>query len=149
MKPDDLIVHYDYVFNFLLARTRDYDLTQDLTQQTFTLAIERFKQLRNANFVKSWLVSIAINTYRMYFRKPSQLSLDDLSIVPSSLPKYENILALRKVLRSIDKSNRELLLCVYVKGDSLKETAIQHNITVSALKMKLFRTKEKMREKLK
>ena len=60
--------YYQNVYYFVLGKTNDHELAQDLTQNTFEKAWHKLDQLQNAEAALSWLLSIAKNEKNLYFR---------------------------------------------------------------------------------
>lgn len=60
--------YYQNVYSFILGKTSDSELAQDLTQNTFEKAWFKLDQLQNVEAALSWTLSIADNEKNMYFR---------------------------------------------------------------------------------
>lgn len=61
--------HAGTVYAFLLSRTRDPDLAEELTQETFFQAVEGIGKFRGDSSVLTWLCGIAKNLWRSYARE--------------------------------------------------------------------------------
>ena len=60
---------YTRTFNFVYSRVyHDKELAQDLTQATMELAWYKLEQLRDMKSARSWVLQIAMNEIRRYFR---------------------------------------------------------------------------------
>lgn len=60
---------YQRIFAFIYARLdRDRELAMDITQDTMELAWNRIDQLKNIESARAWLMQIAMNEIRKYFR---------------------------------------------------------------------------------
>jgi len=74
--------YYPQIFRFVLTRTGNYELAQDLTAETFFQALKsiwRFR-LRNKTPFSSWLYKIAIAQISNFYRKKSsycELSMEE------------------------------------------------------------------------
>ena len=69
--------YFNMIFNYILKRTGDLELTQDLTSETFMKVIDylpRYK-VTEVRFA-SWLYRIATNQINQHFRKKSFISVD-------------------------------------------------------------------------
>ncbi len=71
---EQLIQEYGkLVFHVILGLTNDWQESQDLTQETFLLAFRNIDAARAASGpqfqAKAWLLSIALNTTRMFWRR--------------------------------------------------------------------------------
>jgi RNA polymerase sigma-70 factor, ECF subfamily len=61
-------IHRQQVFRFLLASTRDLDLAETLTQDCFLKAHRHLGSFRGESSVITWLMRIAINLQKDYWR---------------------------------------------------------------------------------
>ncbi|MEK7681049.1 MAG: RNA polymerase sigma factor [Patescibacteria group bacterium] len=62
--------YYSKIFGFILKRTGNLEIAQDITSETFFKALKKLWQFqwRNAPF-SSWLYKIAVNEINYFFRK--------------------------------------------------------------------------------
>lgn len=60
--------YYQNVYNFIVSKTNDSELAQDLTQNTFEKAWFKLEQLKEKEAALKWIFSIAQNEIRIYFR---------------------------------------------------------------------------------
>lgn len=78
---------YKPIFNYVLKRTANIELTQDLTSQTFFKALKGLGKFRwqNVSF-SAWLYRIATNEINSFYRKQKkfiQITLDKIPEIPS------------------------------------------------------------------
>lgn len=61
--------YYDLVYSFIYRNTSDYNTAYDITQDVFIKMMKNIDkyQIENGKF-KSWLLKIAVNTTKDYFR---------------------------------------------------------------------------------
>jgi len=113
--------YYRPIFGYILRRTADADLAQDLTSETFFKALKNFKRFewRGENSFGNWLFKIATNEINMHFRKNRNIiSLDNnnsnlaerIPCSEASLPDTEIILAQKELQRKEEflRVNKEL-----------------------------------------
>lgn len=95
-------IFYRPIFGYLLRRTANVELAQDLTSETFFKALKNLRQFKwlGENSFSSWLFRIATNEINMYFREEKNvLSLNNeelklsekISASEESLPDFEII----------------------------------------------------------
>jgi RNA polymerase sigma-70 factor (ECF subfamily) len=73
--------HYGLLTYWMLARTHNQEIAEDLASKAFALAWEHRGDLRDPAKFKAWLYQIAMNELRLYWRKDKpQDSLDDVSL---------------------------------------------------------------------
>lgn len=71
MDRDEIVFeqYYEDVYRFLRALTRDRDLTEELTQETFLRAIRSIDTYRGEGEFRVWLCSIAKNLFYSQMKK--------------------------------------------------------------------------------
>ncbi|GEP66224.1 RNA polymerase subunit sigma [Clostridium beijerinckii] len=77
MKKTDFEIIYELyvknVFKFLLKLTKDYDLAEDLTQETFVKAFNKIESFKGKSKLIVWLCQIGKNLYFDYLKKTSKI----------------------------------------------------------------------------
>ena len=67
---DDLLnSNWDYVFKFLLKKTNDDFLSEEIAIQSFSKAFEKIDLFNEKYKFKTWIISIAKNQLNDYLRK--------------------------------------------------------------------------------
>lgn len=75
-------LYYPDVFKYLLSLSNNSDIAQELTQETFFLALKSFKNFRGDCKIRVWLCQIAKHSYYAYLKKLKKtVSLDDPDIL--------------------------------------------------------------------
>ena len=70
--------HAKAVYAFLLAKTADSMLAEELTQETFYQAVKSIGSFKGESSVSTWLIGIANNVLRGYFRKQKKQAEEEL-----------------------------------------------------------------------
>lgn len=70
--------HTKSVYAFLLAKTADSMLAEELTQETFYQAVKSIGSFKGESSVSTWLIGIANNVLRGYFRKQKKQAEEEL-----------------------------------------------------------------------
>ncbi len=107
-------LYYPKIFGYILKRTANLEITQDITSETFFKALNKLWQFRWRNIsFSSWLYKIATNEINQYFRKGKykSASLDALQekgfdLVSLHNPEIEVIEAQEKL-----KQHQDFLIC--------------------------------------
>ncbi|RMF88962.1 MAG: sigma-70 family RNA polymerase sigma factor [Nitrospinota bacterium] len=72
--------HLHTLYSLALQMTRDPADAEDMVQETYVKAYKAFDQLKDRSRCKAWLLKIAINIYRDWYRKmmrePMHISFD-------------------------------------------------------------------------
>ena len=77
------------VYRFLLSKTRNEDIAEELTQETFYQAIRSINKFDGSCKLSTWLFGIAKNQYFNYSRKNP--ILQDVSEYEEKLESNENV----------------------------------------------------------
>ena len=65
------------VYLFVLAMSRDAEIAEEITQETFFKALKGADKFKHTCSVKTWLCQIGKNTYLTYLRKRKHLAKND------------------------------------------------------------------------
>ncbi len=133
---------------------RQKEDAEDVVQDAFTkiyFHAAKFKKRPGIEF-KSWaykiLVNAAINKYH-YLKKRWASEFSDEIAYGETLASNENLalateakIIVENAISRLPQQSQKLLTSYYLKDKSYKDIAGEENITVPALKMKLFRAKK-------
>ena len=154
-------LHWDYVYGYLLKKTHNPTLSEELAVHCFSKAFDKIEQFdRNARF-STWLVSIALNLWidqqRHTQTQKSQLT-ESMADVPDwervQLRPEEEIIAKQKPeslllhIQSLTPDYRQLIQLRYFEGYTYSALAQHCKQPLSTIKVKLFRAKKLLAEKL-
>ncbi|MEV0591207.1 RNA polymerase sigma factor [Nonomuraea cavernae] len=132
--------HWPLVCGFLLRRTRDPHLAEDLAQETFVKATRALLGWRGEN-AAAWLLAIACNVLFDHVRRSRrELALPD----PDELgvpPLHIEALDVRDVLDRLPERHRRLLTLVYLEGFSMVEVAAMTGRNHSTIKTAVWRAR--------
>ncbi|MCI8554415.1 MAG: RNA polymerase sigma factor [Clostridiales bacterium] len=155
--------YFDRVYSFLFNMTRDADLSEDLTQETFFQAFVSFHRFEGKCEIFTWLASIAKHTYYKYLRKrrlgfhaiditelENYLLDDDLSHNPADACMQKDMRQTVSgfVGRLSDKYRDVVLLRIYADMP-FSQVAAALGITENSAKVIFFRAKKMLSEDLK
>ena len=151
------------VYGFLLSHTRDADLAEELTQETFYQAIRTSDRFDESCKVSTWLCAIAKNVLLTYRRKhprteelgESVLAETDRKAAASSVSAeaeaLDNIsrLELIRLLHSLPEPSREVMYLRIFGGLSFAEIGEVHEKSENWARVTFFRAKERLRKDIK
>jgi len=143
----------DKVYRKCLSFVKDQARAEDFTHDIFIKLILRVGTFKETAKFSTWLFSITYN-YCMdqlrIIKKEAEEALDDeIDIADDSEDPIEIEMEahqLRKALDQINPDEKTILLMKYQDNFSIKEIADTFGLTESAVKMRLKRTKEKLRK---
>lgn len=148
--------YFDIVYKFLLSRTHDKDLSEELTQETFYLAVRDINKFKGESKLSSWLCQIAKNLLYKEFnkkrKKPIILEEENLRNVPSSnsveekLIEQEEKTTLYKNLKVLDETTKDVILLRITGEKSFKEIGDFFGKSENWARVTFYRGKEKLKE---
>ena len=149
--------NWDYVFNYILKKTSDDYIAEEITIQTFSKAFQKIKLYNKKFSFKTWLISIAKNTYADQLRKRKTI-IDDYENIEkynySRSPEQdfiekESYDELKEKINQLKPNYKEVLKYRYFDDLSIKEIAKKLDQPISTIKIKIFRAKKLLIEKIK
>ena len=147
------IAHSQTVYRYLLSLTRNAELSEELTQETFYQAIKSAERYDGSCKVSTWLCAIAKNTLISYGRKhvPAQ-PLEETSFMADSL-EAEALASVGRVelIKKLRLLNGEMREVMYLRlfGDlSFREIADILSRTENWARVTYYRGKEELKKGL-
>ena len=140
---------YRYAYR-LSGATAEAD---DLTQQTFLMALQRVHQLREPSRAKAWLFAVLRSCFLKGCRKRVPLtagSLElDIGMIPEEVSELEvDSEQLQKALNELSEEFRLVLVMFYFEQLSYKEIASALEVAKGTVMSRLARAKRQLRYKL-
>lgn len=144
----------DSVFRMCYAYLKDYQLAEDIVQETFIRVYQHYESFRNESSIKTWIMQIAINLCKNQMRthwwkdRVQQVFLEREEAVTEN---YDSALDGRIVLKEIGKLSpkyREVILLYYYQEFKISEIAKILNVKESTVKARLVRAREKLKPSL-
>ncbi len=140
------------VFRALGASAHD---AEDLAQEVFTRAYQRFAQLDDAEKAPAWLFGIARNVRREFLRRPrtSAMTSDDHPDTEGVDPvsthlDTERRQAVRQAVAQLQGGFRQVVELRYADGLAYQEIAERLKMSVESVGVTLFRARQKLRPQL-
>jgi RNA polymerase sigma-70 factor (ECF subfamily) len=147
--------YYEAIFRFIYRKTEDEDIAADITSHVFMNAIKALPkyEVRSVLF-GAWLYRIAHNETNKHFRnqKKKLLSLEDhkVNLVMScdELEDGEEKLAvLHKLIAELNDGEVRILELKFFENKNFKEIAFILDKKESAIKMRLYRSLNKLKKR--
>jgi RNA polymerase sigma-70 factor (ECF subfamily) len=150
------------VFSIIYGILRNHNDAEDIAQQVFA---KIYFSIRNFDFRSSlltWIYKITVNECYDYLRKKrvrklvyeSDFSLEDAQRLESSEPAVDPAAPIDrriaqhdlviKLLSKVSEEDRTLILLKEVEGHSVEELAAMTGLNENTIKVKLFRTRQKL-----
>ncbi len=142
--------YYYMVHSFVYRNVNDYNIAYDITQESFIKMmknIDKYK-LKDGNF-KSWLLKIALNTTKDYFKSKiynqrkrsddiSNYEIEDKANVIDILSKKEEAVKIKEALSRLPKIQKEALILKYYNDLKIKEISDITGENENTIKSRLF-----------
>ncbi|MBI4499529.1 MAG: sigma-70 family RNA polymerase sigma factor [Gemmatimonadetes bacterium] len=153
-----LVERYQHAFAaYAINMTGTPDDAADVIQESLVRAFRFLNRCQDPANFKAWLFRIVSNQCKTYVTRGARrrtLPLEaGAEVTAPDDPAHEASVAdlqrrVRRALLDLPTDQREALLLKYVEGLSLPEMAEVLNVSVPALKMRLLRGRENLRDKL-
>ena len=162
----DAVPYLDQLYSAALRYTRNPADAEDLVQDTFTKAYDKFHQYRPGTNLKAWLYRILtnsyINTYRKEQRRPNEVSADayeDFSIydriastasAPAEVEVFARLTAdeVRQALADLPEQFRIAVYLADVEGFGYAEIAEIMDTPIGTVMSRLHRGRARLQEAL-
>jgi len=153
-----LAPHYNDALRYSRALCANWspDDAEDVLQQSFLKALENFESLNDVSKFKSWFFKIITRVFYTSIRKhfwkkflpiENESGIIDMPSVFGNPDNNEDRQVLYNALSRLSAKERAAILLFEVAGFSIEEiTAIQGERSISAVKSRLSRTRQKLRK---
>ena len=144
------------VYKYLLSKTHDEDLAEELTQETFYQSIKSIDRFDESCKISTWLCAIAKNQLLCYRRKhPEMKTLEELEQTEVSVESAEQSVLSNfdrvewiKQLHSCPEPFREVMYLRIFGNLSFKEIGEIMGQSENWARVNFYRGKEKLRKGL-
>ncbi|HVA11583.1 MAG TPA: RNA polymerase sigma factor [Candidatus Dormibacteraeota bacterium] len=148
--------HAQSIYRFLFWRTKNVQLSEDLTSSTFEKAWVSRKNFHGGS-QRAWLYRIARNVLIDHWRKKKELIVDDTDVLhadvqPSTgelLDKQLQFQELRKALDKLPEDMNSVVTMRFIEGLTCRQVARNLNLSESNVRVMQFRALKKLKEYLK
>ncbi len=145
----------DPVYGYLLYMTKDTQLAEDLSQETFLRIFLNIGRFKGESKAKTWALKIARNVFMSYARKKRPILLEEQEILNQeknvsdtpeerALQKEEGE-RVQEVLMRLNEQERTVLLLRDYEELSYEEIAAILETNVGVIKSRLYRTRQKFK----
>ena len=146
--------HAKSVYAFLLAKTADSMLAEELTQETFYQAVKSIGSFKGESSVSTWLIGIANNVLRGYFRKQKKQAEEELpktelaarggTATEDIVLRSMDTISLMQAMHRLPEPYREVLHLRLTANLSFKEIGQIMERTENWARVTYYRGKEKL-----
>lgn len=141
--------HQGRVYGFLLRRTRDRQLADDLFQETFLSVYRARKTWKPGRKFRPWLFAIASNVSRDHARRSRrQVETTDADLVQPVYPRTDTRIHLEEAIAGMPDTLRDAFLLGVVEGFDHREVAEQLAISPANARARISRGRAWLRAHL-
>ena len=145
--------HSNAVYKYLFCLTNNEDLSEDLTQETFAIAVKEINKFKGDCKVSVWLCQIAKHLWFKELKKKQRNisiqeieDLADTQTVEEIFFKKEDKLQLFKNMQKLEPKFRELIYLRMVGNLSFAEIGEILGKTANWARVNFYRAKQKIKE---
>jgi RNA polymerase sigma-70 factor, ECF subfamily len=145
--------HHADMLKVCLTICSDATIAEEAVQGAWALAWRRMPSLRDADRLRSWLVSIAANQARDALRKQRRRPVVELSVADSDAGSGDPAgrsgdIDLRNAMTKLDPTDRALVALRYVAGLDSSELGRALGMSASGTRARLARILDRLRTEL-
>ncbi len=141
------------VYNRCLSYTKDSEKAQDFTHDIFIRAFSRLDRFQERSTFSTWLYSISYNYCMDQIRVANRMNTtpldDEIDCQMPSTDEYEakeqSLQQLSNAMSTISPQESMILRMKYQEGLDIQQIAERLNLNDSAVKMRLKRSRDKVR----
>ena len=151
--------HSNTVYKYLFCLTHSEDTSEELTQETFAIAVKEINRFKGNCKISVWLCQIAKHLWYKKLKKEKKennVSFDELNIelveektTEEIICKQEENLKLFKNMQKLDTISREIIYLRMFGNLSFIEIGEILGKTAHWARVNFYRAKEKMKEESK
>lgn len=145
--------HAQTVYRYLLSRTGNPDLSEELMQETFYLAVKGIDRFDGSCKISTWLIAIAKNALSSWRRKhpetePLENTLVETASAESVFSAEYGQIEIMKKIRLLPEDSREVMYMRLLGDLSFRQIGEIMHKTESWARVTFFRGKEKLKKEL-
>lgn len=146
--------YYSSLNKYLIALTKNEELAEELTQETFFKALKNINKYDEKYKMFTWLCEIGKNTYYSLYKKNRRYEalddsvLDDASEIIDKIIDSETNQEILRLVHSLDEPYKEVFTLRTFGELSFKEISDIFTKTESWARIVYYRSKLKIKEKL-
>lgn len=144
--------HSNAVYKYLFCLTGSEDLSEELTQETFAIAVKEIKKFKENCKVSVWLCQIAKHLWYKELKKKRNISIEEIEdlleteTVEDFIFRKEDKIKLFKDIQKLDEKSRELIYLRMVGNLDFTEIGEILGKTPNWARVNFYRAKQKIRE---
>jgi RNA polymerase sigma factor (sigma-70 family) len=138
--------YYRTVYNRCRQVCKDEEVAFDLSQEVMLKAFDHLNEFRGNSLFKTWIYTIASRHCFSYLHKvkPGQAVTDQMADSMADEHDDDQHSMMLTLINRLPEEEKSLLLRKYETGESIEDLEKELNLSASAIKMRLKRSREKL-----
>jgi RNA polymerase sigma-70 factor (ECF subfamily) len=138
--------YYKTVYSRCRQVCKDDEVAFDLSQEVMLKAFDHLNEFRGNSLFKTWIYTIASRHCFSYLHKvkPGQALTENLSDMLADENEEDQQTLMLSLIQKLPVDEKQLLLRKYENGTSVEDLEKEMNLSASAIKMRLKRSREKL-----
>ncbi len=138
----------DMLYRLALSHLKNPEDAEDTVQEVFVKYMHHFAILTDEEHERAWLIRTTVNRCYDLLRYNSRRNHEALDELTEEIAAEENEqhIEIFQILEKLPVKNKTVIVLHYLEGFSVEEIARMLRISVSAVKMRLSRGREQMKE---
>lgn len=141
--------YWDRIFRLCMGFVNDYDMAQDLAQETFIIVWQKLDTFRNESGIGTWIFRIASNNCLRQIEKDKRVLKSELPVHIIEEKQYSiepQIQFLYKCIAELPETER---IIISLELEEVKQAEIAKIVGLSEanIRVKIHRIKEKLTQK--
>lgn len=141
-------MYSDMVYRLAYARSQNFHDAQDITQEVFLKYIRSGKIFNDEEHRKAWLIRVTVNAGNSFARSAWNRHRADISEAETETEELSEKSEVYYAVRELPEKYRVIVHLFYYEEIPVKEIGRILGIGESAVKSRLFRAREMLRERL-
>ena len=138
--------HYEVLLRAIYLVTGDRHEAEDLTQEAFAKAYERWDRIREMDNPAGYLYRASLNSYRSRRRRIATAAKRTLSVQASDpISDSDERDSIRRALAAVPREQREAVVLIEWLGMTSEEAGSALGISANATRVRLHRAKQSLR----
>lgn len=145
--------YFEIVNKYLFCLTRNNDIAEELTQETFYRAVKKISTYKGNCKISVWLCQIAKNLWYDQCRRNKKVAISDSILnIPATTNIEEKVISdeqrisLYKKMQNLDEITREVIYLRITGELSFREIGIILNKTENWARVTFYRGKNQLKE---
>ena len=143
--------HANMLYRVAMSHLQSSEDAQDAVQDVFAKYISAAPVFHDEEQERAWLIRVTVNRSLDLLRQKkvrSYVPLEEAGEIPAEAKEEDGLHSLLQTLTHLPEKHRSAIVLHHLEGFSVEKTAQMLGISVSAVKMRLSRGREALKELL-